>query len=238
MEAHPRKIIRSMLEVPPFCLGYPSRIAQSGYYPGDEPITRDDIAKVSKVMNRNSIGPENTRLRKVRKNKKTVLQLLQASAESDQPCDGKKILTDNIVLVRGDHSQELKNVCSELEKAIRYASNSKQEEFLAAYIECFRTGSLEAFRKSQKAWLEDRSSRVENIMGFIEPYRDPAGIRAEWEAMVGIADADEVEMLKMFAKNSTFFICQLPWVVESAENGKGPFEHKLFEAPDFTSVHG
>ena len=189
-------------------------------------------------MNKKSIGPENTRVRKVIKDGKPILQLLQASAEIGPLKDGHNELADGMSLVRGDHSKELANVCSALEKAKEYAGNDKQTQFLTHYIECFRTGSLEAFQESQKAWVTDVSARVENILGFIEPYRDPAGIRSEWEAMIGIADADEIQQLKTFVDSSTTFIRQLPWAVKGVNDGKGPFENSLFEAPDFTSVHG
>lgn len=225
-----------MLAVPPFSLGYPGENTQSGYYPTEEPITQDDIAKVSDIMNTKSIGPENTRVRKVLKDGKPVLQLLQASAEIDK--NGDNELADGIFLVRGDHSEELAKVCSDLEKAKQYAGNDRQTEFLTHCIECFRTGSLQAFQESQKAWVKDVSARVENILGFIEPYRDPAGIRSEWEAMIGIADADEIEKLQTFVESSAAFIRQLPWAVKGVNDGKGPFEKSLFEAPDFTSVHG
>jgi dipeptidyl-peptidase-3 len=131
----------------------------------------------------------------------------------------------------------LSKVCLALTKAKEYAGNSKQSQFLAHYIECFRTGSLEAFQESQKAWVTDVAARVENLIGFIEPYRDPAGIRSEWEAMIGIADPDEKSRLEYFVEMSTAIIRQLPWAVEGVNDGKGPFEKSLFEAPDFTSVH-
>lgn len=189
-------------------------------------------------MNKRSIGPENTRVRKVLKDGKPVLQVLQASAETHMPKDGDNELADGIFLVRGDHSVELAKICSDLEMAKQYAGNDKQTEFLTQYIECFRTGSLEAFQESQKVWVTDVSARVENILGFIEPYRDPARIRSEWGAMIGIADADEIKTLKTFVNSSATFIRQLPWAVEGVNDGKGPFEKSLFEAPDFTSVHG
>lgn len=189
-------------------------------------------------MNKKSIGPENTRIRKVLKDGKPVLQLLQASAETDLLENGDNQLADGILLIRGDHSEELAKICSDLELAKQYAGNDKQTELLTHYIESFRTGSLSAFQESQKAWVADVSARVENILGFIEPYRDPAGIRSEWEAMIGIADADEIEKLKTFVEGSTTFIRQLPWAVKDVNDGKGPYEKSLFEAPDFTSVHG
>ncbi|KAG8417411.1 hypothetical protein J3459_006699 [Metarhizium acridum] len=54
--------------------------------------------------------------------------------------------------------------------------------------------------------------------------------------MVGIADRDEVSRLKLLVESSTAIIRQLPWAVESVNDGKGPFEKSLFEAPEFTSV--
>lgn len=50
--------------------------------------------------------------------------------------------------------------------------------------------------------------------------------------MIGIADADEVEKLKTFVDSSATFIRQLPWAVEGVNDGKGPYEKSLFEAPD------
>lgn len=98
-------------------------------------------------------------------------------------------------------------------KAKEYAGNRTQTRFLTSYIECFRTGSLEAFQKSQKDWVTELSAREENIIGFIEPYRDPAGIRSEWEAMIGIADLDEKSKLKLFVESSKVIIRQLPWAL-------------------------
>ena len=56
--------------------------------------------------------------------------------------------------------------------------------------------------------------------------------------MIGIADADEIKKLQTFVDSSATFIRQLPWAVEGVNDGKGPYEKSLFEAPDFTSVHG
>jgi dipeptidyl-peptidase-3 len=191
------EIIGPLLAVPPFCLGYPSGNAQSDYYLSHEAITRDEIERVSEVTKQNSIGPENTRLRKTTTNdRKPVLQLLQASVDTDAPEHCHKELAEGVFLVRGDHSEELTKFCSALEKAKEYASNDQQTQFLTHYIESFRAGSLEAFQESQKVWVADVSARMENLIGFIEPDRGPAGIRCEWEAMVGTADVDEVKILK------------------------------------------
>jgi dipeptidyl-peptidase III len=104
------------------------------------------------------------------------------------------------------------------------------------YIESFSTGSLEAYRKSQETWVTDVSPRVENILGFVEPCRDPYSVRAEWEGVVCISDPDETSKLKALVDGSSKFICMLPWAVPGENDGKGPFEASLFQAPDFTIV--
>ncbi|PLB51597.1 hypothetical protein P170DRAFT_443778 [Aspergillus steynii IBT 23096] len=202
-------------------------LAVPRYYPSSEPISQEEIDMVSEVMRKHSIGPENTRIQKLVDAGKPVYQVLQASVET-----GLRELADGVFLIRGDHSEELSKVCTVLAKAKEYAVNKKQSQVLDCYVECFRTGSLEAFQESKKIWVTDKSARVEHLIGFVEAYRDPAGIRAEWEAMVGIADPNETARLKLFVEHSTAFIRQLPWAVEGVNDGKGPFEKDLFEAPD------
>lgn len=88
-------------------------------------------------------------------------------------------------------------------------------------------------------WVKDIKPAVEMVMGFVEPYRDPFGVRAEFEGLVGIVNREETKALTTLVENSTKFIRRLPWAEGSTENeGKGPFEKSLFEAPDFTSVQG
>lgn len=58
--------------------------------------------------------------------------------------------------------------------------------------------------------MTDISPRVENILGFVEPYRDPYDVRAEWEGAACISDPDETSKLKALVDNPTKFIRRLP----------------------------
>lgn len=228
-------IVKPLLAVPPYALGYPGTNAQSDYYPGAVLISQDEIAKVSDIMEKHSIAPQNTRIRKLNEDGHPTYHLLQASSEtSSKPQE----LASGIFLVKGDHAEELSKICMHLESAKQYASNSNQLQVLTHYIKSFRTGSMIAFEESQKAWVKDVAARVENVFGFVEPYRDPAGMRAEWEGVVGIADSDEAASLKRLVDSSTNVIRQLPWALEGVNGGKGPFEKGHFESPDFTCLHG
>ncbi|CRK12220.1 hypothetical protein BN1708_017143, partial [Verticillium longisporum] len=54
----------------------------------------------------------------------------------------------------------------------------------AAYAKSFHDGSLVSFLESQRQWIRDKGPMVESNIGFIETYRDPAGIRGEWEGVI------------------------------------------------------
>jgi len=199
---------------------------------------------ISQVLQENSIFPENTRIRKSMESTETgthTYDILLASAEDSIPIN-ELPLKDSAAVVRlvcGDHCTELEQISSSLSTALKYAANDTQKAFLSQYIESFRTGSLHAYRDSQRSWVKDKAPRVENIFG-VEPYRDPHGTRAEFEGLVAISDSEETKALTRLVENSAKFIRQLPWAAsQSSENdGKGPFEKELFEPPDFASIHG
>ncbi|KAM3507740.1 hypothetical protein MY11210_007020 [Beauveria gryllotalpidicola] len=229
-------IMKPLLAVPPFSLGYPSDNAASAYYPGTERISHAEVAQVSEVMVRHAIEPENTRLQKLVVNGKPLYHILQSSVETDER---PQPLANDVYLVRGDHAKELKSVVLSLGEASKYVANDKQSAFLSHYIETFQTGNLNAFRESQKAWVTDRAARVEHAIGFVEPYRDPAGIRSEWETLVGIADKDEVARLKCLVESSATFIRQLPWAVEEVNDALAVCGSVVFEAcnlPNYNDI--
>lgn len=228
-----RDIAGPMLAVPPYGLGYPSDIAQSSYYPSAN-LDEAEISSISKLLELEGIYPENTRISKQNDLNYTVHL---ASVELSEP---RSYILDSgrtIQIVGGDHAAELASICSELSLAGAYAANDIQKDFLSAYIASFQTGSLDQYRDSLRLWVTDKAPRVENIFGFVEPYRDPYGIRAEFEGLVAIADDEETRLLGKLVDNSAKFIRRLPWAVGEENNGKGPFEKRLFEPPDFSSIH-
>jgi dipeptidyl-peptidase III len=235
------KIRSRIFSNPPYSLGFPSDTTQSQYYPqGGSRLTKDEINAVSRTMELDGLWPENTRLRKADPEEGVELfYVLQASVENDS--EMRQIKADagpSIRVMRGDHSPALSKICTHLKEALKYAANEKQKVVLEKYIESFTTGDLEAYRESQRIWIQDKNPRVENILGFVEPYRDPAGIRAEFEGLVAIESPQESRVLKQFVENSDHFIRQLPWTRGAVENnGKGPFEKALFEPPSFASIH-
>jgi dipeptidyl-peptidase-3 len=212
------QISPSINTIPPYSLGYPSETSQSAYYLGDG-ITEEDVQTVSKVLERNGIFPENTRIRKSENG--SDFDVLLASVQHGG-LDQTLLLPDgrgSARLLRGDHAVCLERVCVELSKAVEYAANDDQRRFVKKYIESFQTGSLEPYRDSLRIWVQDRAPRVENIFGFVEPYRDPHGIRSEFEGLVAISDDSETALLARLVENSAKFIRRLPWATPENEEG-------------------
>ena len=96
---------------------------------------------------------------------------------------------------------------------------------------------MERYKEAQELWLEDFQPPVETVIGFVEPYRDPYGARAEFEGLVGIRDTEETKLLNMLVENSDRFISSLPWVDASdPTHGKGPFELPQMGFREFSSI--
>ncbi|OAX79720.1 hypothetical protein ACJ72_05956, partial [Emergomyces africanus] len=237
------KIKEPLFSATPACLGFPSDNTQSAYYLRDDDfLSREEISRVSQRLEPH-IFPENTRIRKTREsNGSVVYEILQASICRDTATNVADVFFletgEKIKLVRGDHSPELSKVCRALTEAAKYAANPQQQNILRKYVESFTSGDLQEYRESQRLWVKDINPKIENIFGFVEPYRDPLGIRAEFEGLVAISDAVETRSLTKLANESSTFIQRLPWADGYDDNdGKGPFEKEIFETPGFTSIH-
>ncbi|KAK9435535.1 dipeptidyl peptidase III [Metarhizium brunneum] len=175
------EIHKSIESIPPFNLGFPSETSQSSYYLGNA-ISESDAAIVSKILEQNAVFPKNTRLQKSKDD--TEYDVLIASVKRELVAQfSLPSGQGHVRLLKGDHSSDLQLVCAELNEASKYAANDLQRNILSAYIESFQTGSLDIYSTSQRLWVQDKAPRVENIFGFVEPYRDPQGIRGEFEAL-------------------------------------------------------
>ena len=217
--------------------GFPGQGHMSTYYPESPDITREEIETVGELLGTKGILPENTRIRKT---KGGDYEVLIASALSkpppegsdagevttwqlDSPLEGKKVS-----LVFGDHQEEMAKIALHIKKASLHAANDTQKKMMDEYAKSFGTGSLKAFKESQKLWVKDKKPEVESNIGFIETYRDPAGIRGEWEGMVAMVNKERTRAFQALVEAAPAAIPKLPWSKE--------FEKDEFSAPDFTSL--
>lgn len=214
-------------------LGYPDKGHVSSYYSPD--VTKDEIETIQSVLASIRVLPENTRLFK--KSDGSGFDLLIASAVTSANKEDPTLKSSPIELpnglgklyfVYGDYHKEFEHIVSELEQALKYASNETQRKMIQAYIASFKTGSMEAHKESQRQWVKDIGPKVETNIGFIETYRDPSGVRGEWEGLVAMVNTERTAKFGELVASAKNYISQLPWPRD--------FEKDVFTPPDFTSL--
>lgn len=254
-------------------LGFPDAGHMTTYYPDSPSITKDEIESVSAWMEKKHLLPENTRLRK---NADGSFEILIASANTSVPAEGGDIGKETqftvedgslkgktIKLTYGDYADEMKNITAYIKQAAANADNETQKNMHLAYGKSFETGSLESFKDSQRYWIKDKGPMVECNIGFIETYRDPAGVRGEWEGFASSSSSD-LPFVPSFMLTASQWstVCSLPLLPSDISNScdlvertkafgelvssapslipllpwGAEFEKDKFLSPDFTSL--
>lgn len=214
-------------------LGYPDKGHLSSYYPDSPDITQSEIEEVDKFVGEKGLLPENTR---VRKTKDGNFEVLIASGVSNPPTNDRDTKDSSwtlangktVSLVFGDHQEEMAKAALNMKQAAKHAANDTEKTMLAEYAKSYATGSLEAFKESQRRWVEDIGPTVETNIGFIETYRDPAGVRAEWEGFVALVNKEQTRKFNKLVEAAPQMITKLPWSPD--------YEKDKFTPPDFTSI--
>lgn len=176
-------------------LGYTEGGHMTTYYPDSPSITKDEITAIGDLMEQKGLPLENTRLKKLPSGD---FELLIASGVSSPPSrdrdlgdvesldlDGK-LKGKKVQLVFGDHREEMAKIAHSVKKASLYSANENQKRMLNAYALSFGAGSIEAFKEAQRIWVKDQKPILETNLGFVETYRDPHGVRGEWEGFVAL----------------------------------------------------
>lgn len=156
-----------MISPLPGSLGYPSDVAQSGYYPGDIAITKEELAAIGEVLvNDYGIGQENTRVKKTQ----AGYEVLIASVDTD-----KKLPTlytnPHVTFTWEDHAKTLERIVEYFTKASAHVDNPAQAKYIEEYRQHFLTGNLELHKDSQRTWVKDCKPAVEMMFGFVELHR-------------------------------------------------------------------
>jgi dipeptidyl-peptidase III len=176
-------------------LGYPDKGHLTTYYPGSPGITKDEITAVGDFLEKKGLPLENTRLRKTAGGD---FELLIASGLSSPPSRDRDLGEEDtwvlegpvagkkLSLVFGDYQNEMSKIAHSVKQAELNAANDTQKKMLEQYAKSFGTGSIEAYKESQRLWVKDQKPAVETDIGFVETYRDPHGVRGEWEGFVSM----------------------------------------------------
>ena len=218
-------------------LGYPEDGHMTTYYPDSPDITKEEITLIGDLLEKEKLLLENTRLRKTHGGD---FELLIASGLSNPPASDRdlgdidsldlegKLSGKKLKLVFGDHMNEMAKIAVEMKEAEKEAANETERKMQQEYAKSFGTGSIEAFKESQRYWIKDKGPMVEADLGFVETYRDPHGVRGEWEGFVAMVNQERTRAFGKLVESAASMIPKLPWSKD--------FEKDKFLSPDFTSL--
>lgn len=234
---HLKEHIEDIYSNPKSKLGFPPNEVTT-YYSNN--ISEDEIKIIQEFMEIKKWSPYNTRIFKI--NNTFVIKVASASKINNLNNNDlvgvenlEQIIPDNyeynglnIKIEYGDYDLIMKNLNEYLEKAQQYSSNDNQHNMIDNYIKSFEYGSLPHHIHGSYIWTQDKNPNVESYIGFIESYRDPQGVRGEFEGFVAVVNKETSKKFNSLVENATKFIKLLPWDKK--------YEKEVFLKPDFTSL--
>lgn len=117
--------------------------------------------------------------------------------------DGK--IQEKIWKIGGLYSEAIVQIIANLKKAIPFAENVNQQQYIEILINYYRTGDLKKFDEYNILWLQELDGQVDFINGFIEIYGDPLGIKGSWESVVNYKDQEASVRADILSANAQWF---------------------------------
>ncbi|XP_059174318.1 dipeptidyl peptidase 3-like isoform X2 [Physella acuta] len=204
-----------------------------------------DAKLAQQFLDKKEISPYNTRLFKIinpsTKEVEYEVRLASSSEDAEATPDPKwSVLGEydftpegedksyKFKVTRGDYSSLMALLNEELANAQKHAAKEVEKQMLAEYIKSFSTGSLPAHKDGSRHWIKNKGPIVETYIGFIESYRDPYGVRGEFEGFVAVVNKAMSAKFTKLVENAERLLTHLPWPAE--------YEKDKFLTPDFTSL--
>ncbi|KAH9508561.1 bifunctional diacylglycerol diphosphate phosphatase/phosphatidate phosphatase [Bulinus truncatus] len=213
----------------------------STYYSAN--CDEEDAKIAQEFLDAKEISPYNTRLFKTKNHGTGEIQyeVRLASVESGAASDipgyvfgetsfvpkelGREL---KFTVTRGDYSPLVSLVVDELKAAQTHAANDLEKEMLGEYVKSFFNGSILAHKDGSRFWIRNKGPIVETYIGFIESYRDPFGVRGEFEGFVAVVNKAMSTKFSNLVNNAEHLLAHLPWPAD--------YEKDQFLRPDFTSL--
>jgi dipeptidyl-peptidase-3 len=134
-----------------------------------------------------------------------------------------------VVVTRGRFSEVLRKVNHWLNLAKESALNPIQTEAFEHLIKHNQTGDMNEHILYSEIWTRDVDPPVETYQGVIESYRDPSGVRCEFEGYVAAVDPEESRFLHSFVGLADKILPLLPYPKE--------YERDAFIPPSYNAIN-
>ena len=115
------------------------------------------------------------------------------------------VLVEKTYKVGGLYTAAIEKIVFWLEKAYSVAENEQQKEVIGRLIEYYQTGDLRTFDDFSIAWVNDTTSHIDFVNGFIETYGDPLGMKASWESIVNFKNVEATKRTEVISSNAQWF---------------------------------
>ena len=119
-------------------------------------------------------------------------------------------LVEEVYSAWGRYGAQIRDIVAHLRSAVPYAG-APMRRALEALIRFYESGRDEDRVAYDIAWVEDKSSPVDTINGFIENYLDARGVKGAWEAIVCYVNAEKTQGLHRLAEAAAWFEARMPW---------------------------
>jgi len=179
------------------------------------------------------LSPYNTRLFKDAKTGEYTVLIASATEGVGEDPVGKLCTCHafegyKFTVQRGDYAPLMARIVEGLRQALPHCANATQTAMLEKYIESFQLGSINDHMDASRHWIKDTGPAVESYIGFIESYRDPSGVRGEWEGFVACVNREVSKKFQLLVDQAETLLKKMPWPSD--------FEKDKFMRPDFTSL--
>ena len=193
--------------------------------------TNEDSDKINRFFKHINLEGYINRVIKTSKggdNGRDLYEIRHAASDTSVISEKQVFEDAEFIVTAGDYNPLLAKVNENLAKAAEYSANADEKSMLEYYVQSFKEGSLDAHKNGSRHWIKNKGPTVETYIGFIETYRDPVGMRGEFEGFVAMVNKEQSAKFGELVNNAEKFLTYLPWPAE--------FEKDKFLRPDFTSL--
>ena len=114
-------------------------------------------------------------------------------------------VVEQIYKVGGMYNDAIVRIVDNLTEASKYAENDAQRKVIESLISYYNSGDLRTFDEYSILWVNDTTSQVDFINGFIESYGDPLGMKGAWESIVNFKNVEASKRTEIISENAQWF---------------------------------